>query len=208
MGQGTCDPVEKAGTVALRALLKATYGSANTGGIARSCSSGGRSEHKEGRSYDWMNDAGDPADKATADAFTAWATGPDAQGVVGGNVRRLGIMYLIWNKRQWSGYNGTWKAYTGISPHADHVHVSLTWDGAFRRTSWWTGRTLNDQDYGPCAVYTGELAPLHTASSRNTSPCPTPVPRVSGVFSGDWDGDSELGTFRDGRFALTVSGRA
>jgi hypothetical protein len=210
VGQRSCDPTEKPGAAAIRALLKTTYGVANSAGTTRSCSTGGTSEHKEGRAYDWMQDVGDPAEKARADAFVAWATGPDAAGVPGGNARRLGIMYLIWNKRSWSSYaGGTWKAYTGASPHTDHVHISLTWDGAYKRTSWWTGRTVADHDFGPCAVYQGEPAPKHPATARNTSPCPPAVPRVEGVVSGDWDGDgdSELGTFRNGLFALSVGGR-
>ena len=136
VGQSTCDPTEKPGATALRALLLATYGVANGRGTSRDCAVGGKSEHKEGRAYDWMNDVGDPVEKARADAFVAWATGPDATGVAGGNARRLGIMYIIWNKRTWSAYSGgTWKAYTGANPHTDHVHISLGWDGAYTRTS-------------------------------------------------------------------------
>ncbi|WP_336922753.1 hypothetical protein [Aquipuribacter sp. SD81] len=174
VGQLICDPAEKPGAQAVRALLRETYGVANTGGISRSCTQGGRSEHKEGRAYDWANDVSNATHKARADHFVAWATGPDSQGVPGGNAHRLGIQYVIWNKRIWNSRSG-WKDYTGASPHTDHVHVSLSWDGAYKRTSWWTGTALTSHDYGPCEYYVGELPTSHTV--RNTSPCPAPVPR-------------------------------
>lgn len=39
------------------------------------------------------------------------------------NAARLGVTYVIWNRRIWQ--NGAWKAYSGPSPHTDHVHVSF-----------------------------------------------------------------------------------
>ena len=55
--------------------------------------------------------------------------------------RRLGIQYIIWNRRIWSTTTpGYWRAYTGASPHTDHVHFSFGWSGAAKRTSYWTGR--------------------------------------------------------------------
>ena len=56
--------------------------------------------------------------------------------------RRLGIQYVIWNKRIWGSYNASagWRAYTGANKHTDHVHISFTWAGANMNTSFWTGR--------------------------------------------------------------------
>ncbi|WP_336922917.1 hypothetical protein [Aquipuribacter sp. SD81] len=173
-GQVTCDPKERPGTVALRSLLRATYGKANSGGIVRSCSTGGRSEHKEGRAYDWMLDANRASDKAMADAFLAWLTGPDRNGYRGGNAQRLGVQYVIWNKRQWSTWDKRWIAYRGASPHTDHVHISLTWDGAMKRTSWWDGHEVLKFDHGPCVRTAGTLAPRYT--KVNYTPCPKPRP--------------------------------
>lgn len=193
-GQVSCDPTEKPGAAALRDLLRATYGKANAGGTVRTCSQGGTSEHKEGRAYDWMLDAADPADKALADAFIAWLVGPDSSGVAGGNAHRLGIQYLIWNRQTWQAWTGAWKPYTGASPHTDHVHLSLSWDGAFKRTSWWTGMAVTRADHGPCQVYIGQLAPAW--SSPNYSTCPRAVPLPAGdlyaVVTGGASGTVEI----------------
>ncbi|MFC3687564.1 hypothetical protein [Aquipuribacter hungaricus] len=174
-GQVSCSGTETPGAAALRDLLKAAYGRANAGGTVRACGQGGTSEHKEGRAYDWMLNAGVPAEKALADSFLAWLVGPDAQGVAGGNARRLGVQYVIWNRQTWQSWNGKWKAYTGASPHTDHVHISLSWDGAYKRTSWWTGSAVTQVDRGPCVTHTGELAPAYTGP--NYSPCPPPGTR-------------------------------
>lgn len=208
-GQVVCDPSEKPGPTAMRELLRRTYGVANAGGTGRDCGQGGRSEHKEGRAYDWMLDVGDPKEKEIADSFVAWLTGKDSKGVQAGNARRLGIMYVIWNKRIWGSYSGGWEAYTGSQPHTDHVHMSFSWDGAFKRTSWWTGTAVTRPDYGPCQVYIGEPIPRPTASTPNYAPCAPPVPRIAGVVTGDFNGDgrTEMGTYRGGQFVLRVSGR-
>jgi len=193
-GQVTCDPTEKPGAAALRELLRTTYGRANAGGTARACSIGGTSEHKEGRAYDWMLDVGDPVEKQMADSFVAWLTGPDATGVTGGNARRLGVQYVIWNRQTWQSWTGTWKAYTGAAPHTDHVHVSLSWDGALKRTSFWTGKAVTAVDHGPCQVYVGELVTPYSAP--NYTPCPRPVPRPTGdlyaVVTGGASGTVEI----------------
>lgn len=42
------------------------------------------------------------------------------------NAGRLGITYVIWNRRIYDVRNGKgWQAYSGPSPHTDHVHVSF-----------------------------------------------------------------------------------
>lgn len=180
-GQVSCDPVAKSGTVALARMVVATYGVGSTSGITRSCSSGGASEHKEGRAWDWMLSAADPAQRAIADRFLQWLTGPDGDGVAAGNARRLGIMYAIWNGRVWKSYRANdsqgsgWETYSGSSPHTDHIHISLSWDGAYQRTSWWTGKAITQHDIGPCRVYVGEPAPPY--SGPRYTPCPPPVER-------------------------------
>ena len=42
--------------------------------------------------------------------------------------RRLGMMYIIWNRRMFRMYDTArgWAPYSGPSPHTDHVHFSLT----------------------------------------------------------------------------------
>lgn len=152
--QTVCDPVARPGSLALRDLLVATYGPA-TVYIPRACS-GSVSEHFDGRAVDWMRTFRDPAQKQQADAFVEWLLAPGDDGTPQVMARRLGIMYLIWNNRMIRTYDVErgWTDYRGClaedkqgvaldtTCHRDHVHLSLSWDGAAKRTSWWTGVAL------------------------------------------------------------------
>jgi hypothetical protein len=140
VSQTTCDPTTKPGVAAFRARTMAMYGGRD-GGIVRGCGIGGRSEHKEGRAWDWMMDANDPAQLAVAQGFVNELTATDANGEVAALARRFGIYYIIWNRQIWTTYGASqgWKPYSGDSAHVDHVHFSFTWDGAMGRTSAFTG---------------------------------------------------------------------
>src|SRR6476646_9795188 len=135
--QRSCDPAAKPGVEAYARMVLSTYRQGHSGGIVRGCGLGATSEHKEGRAFDWMLSVNVPAEKAAGDAYTQWLTGKDSHGVVGGNARRLGVMYVIWNRRIWSTYRmgDGWRPYSGASSHTDHVHTSFTWDGTEERTS-------------------------------------------------------------------------
>jgi hypothetical protein len=139
--QSTCDPKPKPGTLALADTLLAYYNAGRNGGISRNCSIGGRSEHKEGRAFDWMLSVNQAAERATAEQFVDWLLGDGPNGESGYNARRLGVMYVIWNGRIWSASHATagWLRYRGPNPHVDHIHISLSWSGAMKRTSFWTG---------------------------------------------------------------------
>ncbi len=154
-GQTLCSPAAKPGATKLARLLVATYGSYSVG-IARSCSNGGQSEHKEGRALDWMVSVRVAAQKAKAQSFLAWLLATDANGNQAAMARRLGIMYIGWNNQIWRSY-GTpgWSDLKGCSTdpaklatsydtycHRNHVHLSLSWDGAAGLTSFWTGTPL------------------------------------------------------------------
>jgi hypothetical protein len=142
--QQQCDPAAKPGVEAVRDLLRTTYGR-TTIGIARDCSVGAVSEHKEGRALDWMISATNNTQKAKADAFLAWLLATDRYGNTYAMARRLGIQYVIWNRRIWSAYRADegWRRYSGPSPHTDHVHLSFGWDGAMAKTSFFTGKALH-----------------------------------------------------------------
>ncbi len=191
--QNSCSPVAQPGTAALRSLILSTYGVGRDGGITRACSIGGTSEHKEGRAWDWMLNVNDPVERQHAEAVLQWLVGPDAGGNMGGNARRLGVMYLIWNRSIWSANNAAagWRPYSGPNAHTDHIHFSLSWDGAMGRTSWWTGTAITQQDRGPCRVYADELAPAYTGP-RYTA-CPPLASRPENAASSasrDLDGDA------------------
>ena len=140
VGQSTCSPTAKPGTIALRNLLLRAYPQTGDLGITRQCSIGGTSEHKEGRAFDWKVSATDPTQKAMADQLLAWLLATDSHGHLWANARRLGIMYVIFNHRIWKSYEplAGWQAYTGPNPHTDHVHFSLSWAGAEETSSWWS----------------------------------------------------------------------
>ncbi|MEZ7851502.1 MAG: hypothetical protein QMA96_02835, partial [Candidatus Nanopelagicales bacterium] len=180
-GQSTCDPVPKPGTQRFADLIKATYGQDEVVWIPRDCGVNGQSEHKEGRALDWMRSVRDPQGRAEAEAFLNWLLGPDQFGVAYGNAIRLGVMYIGWNDRIWRGYklNRGWTELKGCFSRADkgsdntchrnHIHISLTWDGASGRSSFWDGTALT--------------AP-YCARSRSTA-SGAPATRVGGVVAVD-----------------------
>ena len=135
--QATCDPTPKPGAAALSALLVRTNPDTGAGGIARSCEVGPRSEHKEGRAVDW-GISGPPEREAAQQALARLLATDDA-----GNqhllARRMGVMYVIWDGWIWGAYlaDEGWRPYYGPQRHDDHVHISLSWDGAMGHTSLW-----------------------------------------------------------------------
>ena len=154
-GQAQCTPDAKAGTQKLADLIKATYGTSQTVWIPRACDVGGQSEHKEGRALDWMTSVRKQQERANAEQFLAWLLGPDQFGKPYGNAMRLGVMYIGWNDRIWRGYDikRGWTELKGCfatpsegmdtTCHRNHIHISLTWDGASGRTSFWDGSPMS-----------------------------------------------------------------
>jgi hypothetical protein len=150
VGQSTCDPVAKPGVKAFMNLLLATYPDTGSDGIVRDCGIGGQSEHKEGRAFDWQVSVNNPAQVKDVNDLFAWLFATDRYGNADAEIRRLGIMYVIWNKHIWKAYQASkgWQAYSGTSEHTDHVHFSFGWAGANKQTSYWTGKVA-PIDYGP-----------------------------------------------------------
>jgi hypothetical protein len=161
--QSTCNPAPKVGTLALSKLVLAAYPGTGSSGIARDCSVGGRSEHKEGRAWDWTLSYADPKQRAMAADFARWLFAPDAYGNTYAQARRLGVMYVIWNHKIWSAYaaGSGWRPYTGADPHTGHMHISLSWAGALKKTSYWTG-TVSPVLKAP-APGQAPVAPAHPA---------------------------------------------
>lgn len=161
-GNTECNPVNTPGAVKLAKLIRRTYGSDESIGIARNaCYT--TSEHNDGRALDWMVDATTRAGKTKANAFLDWLLATDENGNRHAMARRLGVMYIIFNRRIWRAYGDPgWGAYSGTNPHTDHIHISLGYDGSTGRSSFWTGKALA----GPCA--TGSL--LSAAPRVETDP--------------------------------------
>lgn len=140
VGQSHCDPDAKPGVLAFSKLVLATYPCTRSGGIVRACSVGGRSEHKEGRAWDWMVAAGSTAAATLIHWLLADRGGNDSM------ARRLGIMYMVFDRRIWKSYEADrgWQHYSGSNPHTDHIHFSFSWAGARKQTSFWDGELNRD----------------------------------------------------------------
>ena len=181
-GQTACEAISRTGVTAFRDLVLAAYPQTRNGGIVRTCSIRGASEHKEGRAWDWMVDVNKPLEAAAAEDLIAWLTSPDEHGNQAAMARRLGVMYIIWNAQIWKSYQADrgWQPYRGTNAHTDHVHISFSWAGALQRTSYWTGQ-VSGTVQSPIVVVT----PSPTASPSGTLPPDSalgdPVGSVPGV---------------------------
>ena len=104
--QATCTyPNVLEGTREFAELLVATYPGSSNGGYLRKCHEGvDPSEHKEGRAFDWMMDASDEDQHAQVDEVFAWLFATDEYGNEYALFRRLGIMYIIWDRQIWKAY--------------------------------------------------------------------------------------------------------
>lgn len=142
--QRGCDPSAKPGVLRFRKLVLTTYPDTGSDGIVRACGIGGTSEHKEGRAWDWAVSARVPKQRAEAEAMLRWLLAPDAEGRPAAMARRLGIMYIVWDRHMWRAYDARagWQPYSRGEAHTDHVHFSFSRKGAAGRTSFWraTGR--------------------------------------------------------------------
>ena len=152
MPQTTCSPSAKPGAKALLKLLIKTWGGGSSG-ISRGCGVGARSEHKEGRALDWHMSVKKASQRKRVDKALSWITANNGEVAL-----RLGIMYVIWNQRIWSVYYPElgWRkmadrgSVTAI--HKNHVHISLSWDGAYQQTSWWTGAPVTSPLNSRCGT--------------------------------------------------------
>ena len=178
----SCDPHAKTGTTALANLLVRTYGSHY--GIDRTCGTDPlpTSEHYDGRAIDFFLNVHNKSQRAKMNALIGWLFASDESGNRYANARRLGVMYLIWNNKIWGSYRASdgWRPYSSCASHPgtaydttchrDHIHISLSWEGAKKKTSFWT-RNVAATDYGPCREPGLNWAAPYT--SARTTPCPS-----------------------------------
>ncbi len=196
-GQSTCSPAAKRGMLAFRDMVMRAYPGTPSYGISRECGIGGTSEHKEGRAWDWGNDGTTAAGRRRVANFVRWLFRTDQYGHRHAMARRLGVMYVIWNRQIFRMYraNEGWTPYTGSSPHTDHVHVSLTRRGGNKQTSFWTLRLDGPPPDDPPPVD----PPPDPPSPNKRGPAATfeqTERDVSGEFehaqTGDFDGDGHV----------------
>ncbi len=148
--QKKCRRHPKPGVLALADWLVARGG--GYGPIFRACTGSSTSEHKESRAFDWVLDARSEVDQALAASMLEEIFAPDDTGQPHALARRMGIMYVIWDDHMYAAYDGfVAKRYLSsgcrnrrtCSPtlrHRDHVHVSLTRQGAKGLTSWYAAQ--------------------------------------------------------------------
>ena len=209
-GQSLCDPAPKPGAVKLAGVLNATYGGAAVQ-VTRGCTVGGQSEHKEGRALDWMRSIRNAKDAAQVSAFLAWLMATDEAGNEYAMARRLGVMYVAWNNKMWRAYDPGrgWAYFKGCDAanrqapgwdntcHRNHVHISLSWDGAAGLTSFYSGRAVTTAS---CASWYSSPGAVPAASNVTfTASVPRRVfnsttgagaPGVCRVTAPRWSSDS------------------
>jgi hypothetical protein len=140
--QNSCITTAQRGVVKFRDMLLTAYLGTGDSGITRPCSDGGRSEHKEGRAFDWTANVSNAHQVAQVNDLLHWMFATDQYGHLHAMARRLGVMYIIWNKRIWQAGSAHWDPYScsGTTDcHQNHVHFSFSWAGALAKTSYWTG---------------------------------------------------------------------
>jgi hypothetical protein len=162
VGQVSCQPAFRVGTLALGRLLVRTYPGTSFGGNYSCGTDGSQSEHYDGRAIDWMNSVRDPRQAAQAASVINFMLATDRYGNKFAMARRVGVMYIIWNNRIWGAWDGKWAPYNNCaktpSPsldsacHRNHMHISLSFNGAMGRTSFWSRAVFSRTDYGPCRV--------------------------------------------------------
>ena len=205
--QQSCDPTAKKGTLALRDTLLKTYPGSRNLGISRACSAGGRSEHKEGRAFDWGVNVNNPAQKAQAENFIGRLFATDDHGNRHALARRLGVMYVIWNRRIWSAYrvNDGWRPYSGASAHTDHVHISLSWAGGRGQTSYWTGHPADLSQVTPDLELAAAQASPSGSKAKKAKV--TPRPKAAADNTGDDAARAARKAERDARRAAEAAQR-
>ena len=148
--QSTCRRTPKPGVLLLADWLVARGG--GYGPISRSCAGSSTSEHKESRAFDWLLDARSDTDQALAAALLDELFAPDDTGQPHALARRMGIMFIIWDDTMYASYDGfvakrylssgcrTRRTCSPTLRHRDHMHISLTRQGAKGTTSWYVAQ--------------------------------------------------------------------
>jgi len=138
-----CRKTVEPGVKAFEKVVLKTYRATRSDGDMRGCHVGGTSEHKDGRAWDWGVDHRIATQRAAGKSMLRWLFATDANGNKDAMFRRLGLMYVIWNKRIWGGWSQRWEPYAcsgATACHVNHMHFSFGWASAEMKTSYWTGK--------------------------------------------------------------------
>ena len=150
--QTVCRDQALPGTTALARWINRSFAGGTARATLRACSTGGRSEHKDGRAIDWTMSATSKRDRTTVRKFLTRILATDVEGNTHALARRMGVMYVIWNDRMYAAYRGfaaepylssscsSLRTCSRTLRHRDHVHISLSQDGGWGLTTWYTAR--------------------------------------------------------------------
>ena len=95
--------MDRPGATKLARLIRATYGTDESIGISRNaCYT--PSEHNDGRALDWMIDTSSAPREGQGRHLLDWLLATDKHGNKNAMARRLGVMYIIFNRRMWRAY--------------------------------------------------------------------------------------------------------
>ena len=153
-----CRPAAKPGVEAFADALERESPDTAWIGIGRACKGTPTSDHQEGRALDWSRDASDEQQRADVEDLFEWLFAEDRYGNADAIARRLGISYIIWNKKIWGSWSQEWDVYCVkkpagcrdpdsralLNPHTDHVHISFGWPGARKQTTYWNPKDSFD----------------------------------------------------------------
>jgi hypothetical protein len=146
-----CHEKAKPGTDHLAHWMVRQYGG-GFGGTSRDCKRKATSEHQNGRAFDWTLNAGKKSDRKIAAAFLDRIFETDFQGNTHAWARRMGVMYVIWNDKMFAAWDyfepepylssscPSKRKCSKTLRHRDHLHVSLSRQGARGVTSWYDDR--------------------------------------------------------------------
>ena len=147
--QTKCRQTARPGTVELATWINRAFSGGTATASLRACSSGGASEHKDGRAIDWSMNATEKKQRLEVAQFLGRLFADDSDGYSHALARRMGIMYVIWNDQIFASYdefakrdykNSSCPTLRGCSAtlrHRDHVHISLSKPGGRGATSWY-----------------------------------------------------------------------
>ncbi len=147
--QTKCRRTALPGTRALAAWISDEFSGGTATASMRPCSSGGTSEHKDGRAIDWPMDATKKKQRREVAQFLEALFADDADGNHHALARRMGIMYVIWDDHIYASYDtfaqrdylssscAKPKGCSATLRHRDHVHISLSRPGGRGDTSWY-----------------------------------------------------------------------
>jgi len=168
------------GAVLFRKFILEHLGGGDSG-ICRGCEGKpAKSEHNEGRAWDWKVNVNNPADVERVNLFFHWLFAPGPNGEPHANLRRAGIRYVIWDRRIWSAGSKEWRPYNGPSPHRDHVHITFSPSGAAAETSLYPHLGAP----GPTPPVPPQPGPPVSPPPGSEAPLPFFVPLVLGVAIG------------------------